>query len=178
MSVPSTTSARAPRTAAALAVLTATALLLGGCAGGANAQEGTPGPATVQEGGTVRFGTPFIYDDGLFVEVRDPRTFTPSEAAEVGAVEGVPVRIRVKITNGTRQPFIPHTLEASVVSGGQPAVQIEDPEIQMGLTGPGIELRSAGTASFELGFVVADPDDVTLTIVPDIGGYEPLVVTG
>ena len=176
MSVPSTTTARAPR--AALALLTVAALLLGGCAGGASAQDGEPGPAAVQEGGTVRFGTPFIYDDGLFVEVRDPQTFTPGLEAEPSGVEGVPVRIRVKLTNGTRQPFTPDPLEASVLSRGQPAVQIEDPEIQMGLTGPGIELRSAGTASFELGFVVADPDDITLTIVPDIGGYEPLVVTG
>ena len=125
------------------------------------------------------FGSPFTYDDGLYVETGVPTTFTPTSQAELGdEVEGTPVRIRLKITNGTRGRFTPHTLEASAVSGGQPALQIADPGSQMDLTGPGIELRTAGTSTFDLGFVVTDPSDITLTILPAIGGYEPLVVTG
>ena len=176
---PSTVTTRARRAATASGVVAVgAALLLAGCSGSASAQTGAPSAATVQEGGTVRFGTPFTYGDGLFVEARVPATFTPTAQAEgVEGLEGTPVRIRLKITNGTRAPFTPHTLDAGAVSGGQAAVQIEDPGSQIALTGPGLELRSAGTSTFDLGFVVADPSDITLTIVPAIGGYEPLVVT-
>lgn len=166
-------------TAAVVSVAAAVALLVAaGCTSTASAQGQEPAAATTLAGAQVTFGTPYEYGNGLFLQVKSPLTFAPTDQAEgVDEAAGQPVRIRFTITNGTRQEFTPHTLSATVVSGGQESTQIIDPGLQIDLTGPGATLRPAGVISFDLAFVVADTSDVTLTVVPALGGYEPLVLT-
>lgn len=167
--------ARRRRQVAALAA--AVALVAAGCTSAASAEEAEPTAAATHEGGQVPFGRPFEYADGLFLQIKSPLVFTPTSQAEgIDEAQGEPVRIRFTITNGTRQAYTPHTLSASVVSDGVTATQVIDPGLQIGLTGPSTELRTANVVSFDLAFVVADPDDVTLTVVPALGGYEPLVL--
>lgn len=165
--------------AAAVAVLVVAALLTGaGCAATASAEVGEPAPQVTHPGGEISFGSAYEYADGLFLQVKDPVKFTPTAQAEWDReVDGVPVRIAVSVTNGTRDDFTPHALTAVVVSDGVEAEPILDPGLQIGLTGPSVRLRPAGVAKFELAFLVADPDDVTLTVVPALGGYDPIVVT-
>ncbi|UZN03547.1 hypothetical protein [Cellulomonas sp. S1-8] len=177
---PTGAAARRLRTRATAAVALAAAALLvaSGCAATANAESGTPDAAATHAGAELTFGTPFEYADGLFVQVKQPARFTPTAQAEWDrSVEGVPVRIRLTITNGTREEYIAHTLSATVESGGQAAAQIVDPGTQIDLTGPSLTLTTAGVVNFDLAFVVQDPSDVTLTVVPALGGYEPLVLT-
>jgi len=155
----------------------AAVLVAAGCTSTASAEGGDESAVVTYPGAEVTFGTPFKYDDGLFLQVRQPARFTPTAQAEWDRqVEGVPVRIHFTVTNGTRGDFTPHTLDATVVSGGQEALPILDPGSQIGLTGPSTTLRTAGVANFDLAFLVQDHRDVTLTVVPALGGYDPLVL--
>ncbi len=166
------------RVTALVAGLAGLALALGACSSSASAEVNEPTVQPTYEGAQITFGRPFEYGDGLFLQVKDPVRFTPSDQAEgAEGVEGEAVRIRFTITNGTRGAYSPHTLSATAVSGGVEATQIIDPAVQIAATGPSFELNRAGVVNFDLAFVVADPRDITLTVVPALGGYEPLVLT-
>ncbi|WP_155378667.1 hypothetical protein [Cellulomonas sp. JZ18] len=156
-----------------MALLTGTAA----CTSSAEAGEAaTPTAEVTQAGSTVPFGRPYQYGDGLFVLVKEPQEFEPSREAQ-GVDEGVPVRVRVQVTNGTRRSYTPSTLEATAMSGGAQATQVVDLTREIDAAGPYVTLDPGQTVSFDLAFAVADPDDVTVTVAPALGGYEPLVVT-
>ncbi|MFC8191767.1 hypothetical protein ACFUMH_08920 [Cellulomonas sp. NPDC057328] len=173
---------RATRTRRGRTVVVATAVaavlaLASACASTASAGEsGTPTGTATQAGSTVRFGKPFEYADGLFLTVKAPQQFEPSGEAE-GVEEGVPVRVRVQVTNGTRQPYTPSTLSATAESGGVTATPVWDPAREIDTAGPYVTLDPGGTASFDLGFAVADPSDLRIELLPALGGYDALVVT-
>lgn len=169
------TSGRA-RTAAVGAGLVAL-LALTGCASTAEADDaGTASAAATQTGSTVTFGRPFEYANGLFVTVKAPQEFEPSAEAD-GVDAGVPVRVRVQVTNGTHEPYTPSTLSATAVSAGVEATPVWDAAREVDTAGPYVTLDPGGTVSFDLGFAVADPSDLQVSLVPALGGYDPLVVT-
>ncbi|SFK45916.1 hypothetical protein [Cellulomonas sp. KH9] len=166
---------RVRRVAAALGA--AVLLAASGCAAGASADAG---PTTVapHPGAEVTFGTPHEYADGLVVEVTAPARFTPTARAEWDrSVQGLPVRVRVTITNGTGADFRPNTLSAVGVSAGQDALAIVDPGSQIEETGPDSPVAAGESVAFSLAFLVQDPADVGLTVEPALGGYGPLVLT-
>ncbi|GIG41358.1 hypothetical protein [Cellulomonas phragmiteti] len=171
--------ARRPRRVVALAVGAAAALVAAaGCASAAGAEGNEPTAVMTYEGAQTSFGKPFKYGNGLFLQIKEPVAFTPTSQAEgVDEVEGQPVRIRITVTNGTRGQYTAHTFSATVESGGVPATQIIDPGSQIDLTGPSTELGPANVVTFDLAYVVADPRDITMTVVPALGGYDPLVLT-
>lgn len=172
------TARRSPRAIAVGAGVVAVLLAAGACSSATAEENSGPTAATVYTGAQQPFGAPFEYANGLFLQVKSPVGFEPTSQAEPwdeGA--GQPVRIRFTITNGTRGEFTPHTLSATAVSGGVEATPIVDPGSQIGVTGPSVALRTANVANFDLAFLVQDPNDVTLTVLPALGGYEPLVLT-
>ncbi|MCC2315035.1 hypothetical protein [Cellulomonas xiejunii] len=159
---------------AAAALLAAAACTSTASAGGSD----KPAERTTYKGGETTFGQSFAYSNGLAVEVEKPSAFVPSASADgAEGVDGEPVKVRVYVVNGTSGEFVPNTLEVTVVSDGEEAAQILDPGSRVELTGPGHALGRADVVAFDLAFVVQDPDDVTLTLVPAIAGYEPLVFT-
>lgn len=165
------------RTALTAAVLAAT-LLAAGCTSTASAG-GSEEPAEIATyaGAQVRFGESFTYANGLVIEVKKPVPFVPTESAEgLEGVEGDPVKVRINIINGSSVEYVPDTLGVTIVSAGQPAVQIIDPGSQIELTGPSAPLGRSGVVAFDLAFLVQDPQDITLSLVPSLGGYDPLVV--
>ena len=165
------------RTWAALAA--GVALAVAGCSASASAEGGDePAAIATYAGAEVAFGESFTYGNGLVVEVRKPVTFTPSETADgVEGVDGTPVRLRVNVINGSSQDFVPDGIGVTLESGGEEAPQILDPGQRIELTGPQRTLTRGDVAAFDLAFVVADPDDLTVTLVPALAGYDPLVVT-
>ncbi|QCB94878.1 hypothetical protein [Cellulomonas shaoxiangyii] len=171
--------ARARAAVAAVAGAALVALLASGCASTAGAadaaQTATAGPT--HPGATVPFGRPFEYADGLFVSVKAPQEFEPSPEAEGLAGGGVPVRLRVQVTNGTAEPYSPSTLSATAVSAGVEASPVWDVPLAIDTAGPYVTLDPAGTVAFDIAFAVADPSDLQITVLPALGGYDPLVVT-
>ncbi len=169
--------ARRGRVAAVATALAAVLALASACASTATAGESeTPTGTATQAGSTVSFGRPFEYADGLFVTVKAPQQFEPSGEAE-GAEAGVPIRVRVQVTNGTRHPYTPSTLSATAVSAGVPATPVSDAAREVDTAGPYVTLDPGGTVSFDLGFAVADPSDLRIELLPALGGYDALVVT-
>lgn len=176
----STTPRRSTRARSTLAAAVAVvALLAAGCTSTANAEgSDEPAQAATFAGGTTTFGQTFTYPNGLVIEAKKPVTFTPSEQAEgLEGLEGEPVKVRINIINGSSVDYTPDKLGVTIESAGEQAVQIIDPGAQIELTGPGAPLGRSGVVAFDLAFVVQDPTDITLTLVPALGGYEPLVLT-
>ena len=93
------------------------------------------------------------------------------------ASDTTPVRLRVNVINGSSQDFVPDGIGVTLESGVEEAPQILDPGQRIELTGPQRTLTRGDVAAFDLAFVVADPDDLTVTLVPALAGYDPLVVT-
>lgn len=171
------THSRRPRTI--VVAVAAAALLAAGCTSTASAG-GSDEPAEIATyaGTQTTFGKSYTYANGLVVEVKKPTTFVPSEFADgAEGVDGEPVKFRVNIINGTSGEFVPDTLGVSIVSGGQEAVQILDPGSRIELTGPARPMGRSDVVAFDLAFVVQDPDDITLTLSPSLGGYDALVFT-
>ena len=173
------TSVRRPRRSAVVAAAAAAVLLAAGCASTATAGgSDEPAQAATYAGTTTTFGQSFTYANGLVVEVRKPSAYTPSEGADgVGDADGEPVRVRVNVINGTSNDFVPDKLGVTVLSGGVEATQIHDPAAGVELTGPSRPLGRTDVVAFDLAFVVADPEDVTLTLTPALAGYDPVVYT-
>ena len=154
------------------------ALALAGCAATASAGGSTPAVGTTQEGGRTTYGTPFTYADGLTVQVDAPARFTPTPRAEwERGAKDVVVRLTITVTNGSPAAYSPDTFSATAVSGGLEAAPVVDSASRIELTGPDVTAEPAQDVSFPLAFAVPDPDDVTVTVDPALGGYGALVVS-
>lgn len=173
------TPARRSRTSLVVAAAATAALLAAGCTSTASAGGSTePAEISTFAGAQTTYGQSFTYDNGLVVEVKKPVGFVPSEFADgVEGVEGDPVKIRVNIINGTSGEFVPDTVGVTLVSGGEQATQILDPGSNIELTGPTRPLGRADVVAFDLAFLVQDPEDVTVTLTPSLGGYDPVIFT-
>lgn len=175
----STSVRRSRRTAVVAAAAAAAVLLAAGCASTASAGGSKePAQAATYAGTTTTFGESYTYANGLVVEVKKPVLFTPSEGADgIDGTEGEPVRVRVNLINGTSNEFVPDKVGVSIESAGVQATQIHDPGSRIELTGPSRSLGRTDVVAFDLAFVVADLDDLTLTLTPALAGYDPVVYT-
>lgn len=167
------------RTWAAMAAAAAAVALVAGCSATASADgSDEPAASATYEGGTVAYGESWTYANGLVLEVKKPVGFAPSAQADgVEGVEGDPVKLRVNVINGSSVDFDPSTIGVAVESAGVEATQVLDPISRIELTGPARPLTRGDVAAFDLAFVVADADDITVTLTPALSGYEPLVVS-
>ncbi len=121
------------------------------------------------------FGVPFTYADGLTVEVGAPVPFTPSRTAS--GVDGGPAAlVEVTVTNGTDAAYRASTVELTATLDGAPAAPVWDPDQGVELSGPAFAVPPGGTVQFRVGFAVAQPERLQLTVVPALYGYEGLVV--
>ncbi len=175
---PTSTTRRRSVSRLAVALAAGAALALAGCATTASAGGSTPGSGGTQEGGQTVFGEPFTYDDGLSVQVDTPARFTPTPRAEwERGADDVVVRVKVTVSNGSPAAYSPDTFSASAVSAGTDAALVLDSASRIDLTGPAVTVEPAEEVSFHLAFAVQDPDDVTVTVEPALGGYEPVVIS-
>ncbi|QCB94877.1 hypothetical protein [Cellulomonas shaoxiangyii] len=158
--------------AAVVIALAVRAALFPGGGAAIDTGRGAPEPLTA---GLTAFGAPFTYADGLAVEVAAPQPFTPSRTA-VGGDAGTPVLFQVTVTNDTGATYRASTLEVTATSGGLEAEPVWDPDQGVELSGPMFAVPPGGAVQFRVGFAVREPDDVRLTIVPALYGYEPLEV--
>lgn len=176
----SSTARRSRRTTTVVlgAAVAAALLAAAGCSSSASAEGAVETEASTYAGGHVAFGTSHTYGNGLVVEVKKPARYAPTDLAEgVDDAEGDVVRLRVNVINGSSQEFTPDTVGVHVESAGQPGAPVIDPGASIALTGPDRPLSRGGVVAFDLAFVVADADDVTVTLDPALAGYEPLVFT-
>ncbi|GIG41357.1 hypothetical protein Cph01nite_31190 [Cellulomonas phragmiteti] len=162
-----------------MAAAAAALLAAAGCTSTASAGGSTePAEIATYAGGQTSFGESFTYANGLVIEVKKPVPFVPTAQAEgLEAADGQPVKVRISIINGSSVEYVPDTLGVTIVSGGKQAEQIIDPGSRIELTGPSRALGRSGVVAFDLAFVVEDPEDLTLSLVPSLGGYDPMVLT-
>ncbi len=179
-----------------LAVLTITTLLLAGSIAGC-AQDHTDGSASagdVQElvqGGQgyspedpLPFGGTYLLDDGMQVTVGQPEDITVSglSADNYDLSAGEPMGVSFQFVNKGPEETMTSGIFVEIVSGGQVAELILDPEAKRvfhsGLTGayteeqilemPPLTLKMGKPYDFQVDFIAADPDDLLLAVADTI----------
>jgi hypothetical protein len=113
----------------------------------------------------AHFGTAgYTWEDGLEVVVSAPIAFTPSSWA-AGTGKGTALKFKITLTNKTGKTFDAAMFMASAQSGTEEANEIFDGD--NGLNGsPSTKLLDGRTATFYVGFTVADKSDVVLQVQP------------
>lgn len=109
----------------------------------------------------VAFGDTYTWDDGLAVTISAPTEFTVSEfwAEDFDLEANTPLYFEITVTNGTTEPFDPFMADANVLSGGKQAETVFSGE-DVDLDTPTVQLLPGKSISYNVGFVVADVDDL------------------
>jgi len=110
-----------------------------------------------------QLGDEVAWPSGSTITVKDLKTFTP----EFDEIEGTAIKVTVVMTNNTDQPFEPSDITVGVVSGDMEAEPIYDDEAGVGEY-PETVIRPGDTRKFDVGFDVADPDNVVVNVSPDL----------
>jgi hypothetical protein len=115
---------------------------------------------------TALFGETWEYTDGVALTVSAPEPFEPSDTA-LAEDAAAYVVFDVTITNGSDEPYEPLVI-TSVQSGSAEAEEVFD--TASGLDGtPSTTVLPGREVMFQIGYGVADPDDLVLQITP---GFE------
>lgn len=121
----------------------------------------------------AKFGEDWEYEDGMTVKVTAPTAFTPSTYAAGGEGHQSHIKTSVTITNGTSASFDPTLAMDTVTSGGAEG----DPVFDDGLEGsPMATLLPGRSITYDVGYGVNDPSDVTIEVSPD-WDHEPAIFT-
>jgi hypothetical protein len=128
----------------------------------------TPPPSSqptaggVPEPETLEFGKSYTWDDGVRVTVGKPTKFEPSAYAVVEKSKRY-LKFTVTVVNKSDKPIDLSLTYISVQSNNEPAHDLFDSG--SGLRGPPTTKVLKGRESqFEVGFGVADPNDVVMEI--------------
>ena len=114
---------------------------------------------------TLAFGKSYTWRDGVRVTVGKPRTFKPSRYAVVEKSKHY-VKFPITVVNKAEKPIDIGWTHINVQSKDKEADQFYDS--LSGLKGPPAKKVSKGReATFEVGFAVADPDDLTMELALD-----------
>lgn len=116
---------------------------------------------TAQSQDYPNFGDTWTWDDGLSVTLSEPAPYEPSyeEVTEYDQA----IVFEVTVENGTGSEYDPSMIMLSASSGGQEADTAYDSA--NGLEGaPSTTMLDGQSTTFQYGFGVADPDDVTVEI--------------
>lgn len=120
-----------------------------------------PAPVPTDQAG---FGSTYSWTDGLQVTVSAPTPFTPSEYAAADPATAY-LSFTVTIVNNTGAEYKPSLFSATAQSGNAEADQVYDSA--NGLDGtPSTAILNGRQSTFQLGFGVADPNDVVLQVRP------------
>jgi ABC-type molybdate transport system substrate-binding protein len=118
----------------------------------------------------LAFGKSYTWRDGVRVTVGKPRTFKPSRYAVVEKSKHY-VKFPITVLNKAEKPIDIGWTHINVQSNDKEADQFYDS--LSGLKGPPATKVSKGReAAFEVGFAVADPDDLTMELALD-GDRQP-----
>lgn len=122
-----------------------------------------------------KFGESYEWEDGLVVTVSAPTPFTPSEYAYVG--EGSPAYLlfTVTVVNGSEVNYDPTLFFNTLQSGNAEAEAIFDSDNGLSLP-PQTALLPGREATFNIGFGVADPNDLVMEVTPGFE-YDSVIYT-
>lgn len=161
----------APKTPRAAALALSAALLLAGCmsTGGevTPAKEPKPTPEAVEATtdsqtateGRPSFGDTWAYDDGLTVTIGEPEPIEPAEWARFDEDAQAHLKFEVRVENSTGDDYKPNLIVTTASSGGREAQAVYD--MSHDLDGsPTTTVLDGGSVTYNIGFSVADPDDV------------------
>lgn len=113
------------------------------------------------------FGDTFTYENDLSITIGEPEPFTPSDTAAFDEAAAY-VSFPVTIVNNSTEPYDPTLFFVNGQSTNTEIDQVFDSA--QGYEGsPSTVLLPGREASFNLGFGVADPDDIVLEVSP---GFE------
>ena len=110
------------------------------------------------------FGDTYTWDDGLAVTISEPEEATLSEyAGEMYDLEaGTPIAFTVTLTNGTDKDVEAMMINTKMTSGGKESEAIFDSVAGVDL--PTATVLPGKSLEWKIGFVVADPADMILTV--------------
>lgn len=110
------------------------------------------------------FGETYTWDNGLTVTISDPEEATLSEyAGEMYDLEaGTPTAFTVTLTNGTDKDVEAMMINTEMTSGGKESEAIFDSAAGFDL--PTATVLPGKSLEWKIGFVVADPADMILTV--------------
>jgi hypothetical protein len=109
---------------------------------------------------TANFGkTGYQYQDGLRVDISEGTEFTPSEWAAADDAD-LYLKYAVTITNDTDQTFDPSGFYTTLASGGAEMSEVFDD----GLEAPSTPVMPGKAVTFNIGYPILDPDDVTMNV--------------
>lgn len=127
---------------------------------------GTFGDPVAAEEAEVNFGDTATWDDGTQLSIAAPKDFEPSDTAAGGEGFEQAVSVEVTLTNGSDEPFSTIFLLLSAESGGSTGEQIFD--YGAGLELPFEDVEPGDEVMFTAGFGVEDPEDLQITVGPDL----------
>lgn len=119
-----------------------------------------------------RFGASHLYDDGTRIATTALEDYSPHKWSGNVSEGGTGVLTTITITNGTASPMFPF-LYPVARSGGVSTEPVGGSVDGLGIT-QASPIAPGATLSFQMGFSVADRDDVTIPVSPN-PGYEPVV---
>lgn len=116
-------------------------------------------PAADQE---IKFGASYTWDDGVSLTVSKPAKFKPGEYSRVKGAKGY-LKYTVTVVNKSTKPLDLAITYITVQSGNREAEQVFDTE--NGLEGsPSTKLLKGRESQFDVGFGVANPNDVVMEV--------------
>jgi hypothetical protein len=143
-----------------------------GVAEDARAPAATPDAAatTVSDPGTLRFGEPHEFDNGLSLTVAPPRSFVPSQTSRPPAEHAV--AFEVTIRNDSGQPYRLSQLSIAATINGAPATELKDAAHGVHRLGDATKpARSGRPVLVTVAFAAtAEPHEAALTFQPDPDG--------
>jgi hypothetical protein len=111
---------------------------------------------------TLAFGKSYTWDDGVSVTVGKPKEFKPSETAAAEKAKAY-LRFTVTVVNKSDKPLELGLTYITVQSSNKEAAQVFDSEKGLEST-PDTKLLKGRESEFDVGFGVADPQDVVMEL--------------
>ncbi|MCI1748852.1 MAG: hypothetical protein LKI24_12670 [Acidipropionibacterium sp.] len=133
------------------------------------------GAQSAQETATdtvAKFGSAYVYQDGLSVTVSAPKAFEPSEYAAGTDNFKHFVSFEVRIVNKTGKPWDPSLFSATVQSDNEEGEEVFDD----GLEGaPQTKLLNGRETKFAVAYGVANPKDIVMEVNPDMIDHDAVM---
>lgn len=124
----------------------------------------TDGGTTSATGGSLSesitgtYGTAVEWDDGTSVIISEPESFLIASESVAERYPGETVHAIVKVHNGTDEPLDLSLVSISATSGGKGAKRIDSRAMGQ----PTDEIAPGEDLTFDVGFEVQDPEQVTI----------------
>ncbi|BAK36877.1 hypothetical protein MLP_38630 [Microlunatus phosphovorus NM-1] len=122
----------------------------------------------------LSFGKSYTWDDGLTITIGKPSKFKPSDYAEVDGAKAYR-RFTITVVNKTSGPIDLAVTYITMQSNNKEAEQVFDSE--KGLEGsPSTKLLKGRESEWDIGFGVANPDDMVMEIAINDNFERPSII--